>query len=498
MERVAAAIALYSKVSSGLEIYLVHRAEDLRFFGGYFAMPGGVRSEWDGPDDPELGDGPALRACAIRELFEETGVLLDSGMRALPEERRCELRRTLLDRDDAVSSQAWRDLQRVSSGDADLREICRIKTPAFAPVRYDTVFFLAELPAGEVPEVWPGELTGGQFQTPKLFLDDWTKGDRLIVPPVLVLLQHLVDGDLDRFLVDAAAMADGFRRGKLHRVWFSPGILMASLTTPTLPPATTTNCFLVGEDRLFIIDPGAPKPSDQAPLFELLDELVAGGTTLEAVVCTHHHPDHVGAVNAVSQRYKLPVHGHEITLDRLEPGFHRGRTLADGDRIDLGTAPDGSPDWYLEAIFTPGHDRGHLTFLDSRYRALIAGDMISTVATIMIDPPEGHLDTYMASLRRLRDLPMTTLYPSHGPATPNGRRIVEKFIKHREMRQSTLERVLREGPGTVEALLPAVYWDVEESMYPYAARSLCAGLEKLEEEGRATEEAGVWRAIAAD
>ena len=61
-------------------------------------------------------------------------------------------------------------------------------------------------------------------------------------------------------------------------------------------------------------------------------------------------------------------------------------SLNSGDRIKLGTAPDGSEDWYLEATFTPGHDRGHLVFQESRYGALIAGDMISTIATIMIWP----------------------------------------------------------------------------------------------------------------
>lgn len=494
MERVAAAVALVSGTGPDLEIYLVHRARQLRFFGDYLAMPGGVRAECDGPDQPDLGDGPALRECALRELFEETGVLLDSGMRALPQGRRSELRRALLDSDESVSASAWRDLQQMSTGDAKLREVCRIKTPAFAPVRYDTGFFLAELPSGEQPEIWPGELSGGRFQTPASFLEDWAKGERLIVPPVLVLLHRLVGGDLDRFVHEADAMARGFRRGKLHRVWFSPGILMAALTTPTLPPATTTNCFLVGTSRLLIIDPGAPEPVDQERLFELLDELVAEGATLEAVVCTHHHPDHVGAVQAVSRRYDLPVHGHRLTLDRLDPGFRRGRALADGDRLDLGRAPDGSSGWSLEAIFTPGHDRGHLAFQDSRYGALIAGDMISTVATIMIDPPEGHLETYMASLRRLRDLSMTTLYPSHGPAVQNGQQIVEKFIKHREMRQSALAAALSEGPNTIEGLLPTVYWDIKEPMYPYAARSLCAGLQKLVEDGLAVEEAGVWRA----
>jgi glyoxylase-like metal-dependent hydrolase (beta-lactamase superfamily II)/8-oxo-dGTP pyrophosphatase MutT (NUDIX family) len=505
MDRFAAAIALYRGSGTDLEVFLVHRSPELRVFGDYFAMPGGVRSPMDGPDEDvgttvgvgravKRADGRAMQQCAIRELFEETGVLLDAGMRLVPARRRAELRRGLLDRDEAVAERAWRELQRVSAGPAELVELCRIRTPAFTPVRYDTQFFLAALPDGEEPDVWPGELTTGRFATAESWLTEWASGDCLIAPPVVVLLQYLRAGDLSRFAAEAAAMTEGLRRGKLHRVFFSPGILMATLNTPTLPPATTTNCFIVGTDRLFIVDPGAPEALDQAPLFELLDELRHEGARLEAIIVTHHHPDHVGGVNAVSQRYQLPVHAHGITMERLQPGFLRGRVLADGDRIDLGTAPDGSPDWCLEVIFTPGHARGHLAFRDSRYRALIAGDMISTVATIMIDPPEGHLATYMNSLHRLLATEMATLLPAHGPAVPDGKKIVETFIRHRELRQGNLRAAVAEGPRTLAELLPNVYGDVNEALYPYATRALMAGLEHLEELGEVVESDGVWTA----
>jgi ribonuclease/clavin/mitogillin len=501
MNRSAAAIALCRRSGAGVEMLLVHRSPDLRFFGDYLAMPGGVRSPMDGPDEQTDTEGAhgradrnAMRQCATRELFEETGVLLDAGMRTLPAERRADLRRRLLERDEAVAEDAWRELQRASDGQSGLAELCRIRTPALSPVRYDTQFFLAELPDGEAPEVWPGELTAGRFETAEAWLAEWAAGDCRIVPPVIVLLQRLQAGDLARFSADAAAMSEGFRRGKLHRVFFTPGILMAILNTPTLPPATTTNCFIVGTDRLVIIDPGAPEAVDQGLLFELLDELQDEGARLEGIICTHHHQDHVGAVNAVSRRYQLPVHAHAITMERLAAGFLRGRVLADGDRFDLGTAPDGSPDWSLEAIFTPGHDRGHLAFRESRYKALIAGDMISTVASIMIDPPEGHLETYMNSLHRLRTTEMTALLPGHGPGVPDGQKIVETFITHRELRQNSLLSAIAEGPTTVAGLLPKVYGDVDEAMHPYAARSLMAGLEQLAEAGQVVDVHGVWTA----
>ena len=172
--------------------------------------------------------------------------------------------------------------------------------------------------------------------------------------------------------------------------------------------------------------------------------------------------------------------------------------LEDGSHIELGTSPDGQPGWHLEAIFTPGHDRGHFCFHESRYGAMVVGDMMSTISTIIIDPPEGHLATYLASLERIAAHEMTTLYPAHGPAVRNGQRLVQKYIRHRRQREATLRKALAEAPGTLEELLPKVYWDADQRLYPFAARSLLAGLQKLAEEGRARDVDGTWHPVDPD
>jgi len=494
-DRVAAAIALVQGSGPEARIYLVERARKLRFFGGYTALPGGVMNP------SETGD---LAGCALRELFEETGVLLDGGMASLPPAEHQALRKKLLandrhpkDGDDTDEDGPWPRLLAAADNTAAMTELCRIKTPPFAPVRYDTVFFLAHLPEGQSPEVWEGELVSGGFHRPVDALASWRRGELLIVPPVVILLELFAaaNGDINAFATAANDTAAGYRAGKLHRVQFSPGIIMASVRTPTLPPATTTNCYLVGRDRVQVVDPGTPYQDELSRLYQLLDELRDEGCSLDNILLTHHHPDHVGGVNALSQRYDLPVRGHPLTLERLAPGFRPGDPIQDGDRIQLGSAPDGSSGWYLEAIFTPGHDRGHHCFRESRYDAVIVGDMLSTVSTIVVDPPEGHLQTYMDSLVRLQETRMTTLYPAHGPAIPDGHDLVRKFIRHRNQRQHSLATALATGPATAEELLPRVYWDVPRALYPIAARSLLAGLLKLQEEGRAESKGDVWQMV---
>ena len=212
------------------------------------------------------------------------------------------------------------------------------------------------------------------------------------------------------------------------------------------------------------------------------------------MIATHHHPDHVGGIAALCEALDLTVRGHQLTLERLPAGCRLGAPIGDGDRIALGRSPDGNPGWELQAIHTPGHDRGHLCFRESRYGAALVGDMLSTISTIIVDPPEGHLATYLASLERLAAAPMTTLYPAHGPAMRDGQRLIKQYLRHRRQREAKLVETLQQGPGTVEDLLPKVYWDADPKLYRFAARSLLAGLEQLAEEGRAEASGGRWRA----
>jgi glyoxylase-like metal-dependent hydrolase (beta-lactamase superfamily II) len=189
------------------------------------------------------------------------------------------------------------------------------------------------------------------------------------------------------------------------------------------------------------------------------------------------------------------VRGHPLTLSRLEPGFRAGAALDDGMKVPLGRSPDGRSGWDLLALHTPGHDRGHLCFRESRYGTMLVGDMLSTVSTIIVDPPEGHLATYLKSLERLATQPMTTLYPAHGPAMRDGQKLVKQYLRHRRQRETKLVEVLTTGPAALEELLPKVYWDADPKLYGFAARSLLAGLHKLQEEGRAREENGRWRGL---
>ena len=493
--RRSSAVLLTRRRGGRHEVFLVERSPDLRFFGGYWAFPGGVVDEVDRLPG-EADERAALERCALRELFEETGVLTPALAAALPRERRREVRDALLDRD--TDAGAWREL--VGAADEDrraLRTVTTITTPPFAPVRHETPFLHLELPEGEEPEVLEGELVRGAFFDAEEVLAEWTAGRRSVAPPVLYLLDLLRDGDLEAFLERARAMGERLVRGELHRACFAPGTMTAPLETPTLPPATTTNCVLVGEERIWIVDPATYDEGERARLYDTLDRRLAAGRQLAGVLLTHHHHDHVGSAVSVARRHGLAVHAHPETFERVElPGVETV-PLLDGETIDLGTAPDGTPGWHLTAHETPGHARGHLVFIDSRYRTAIVGDLVSTLSTIVIDPPEGHMATYIASLQRVLELDIGVLIPAHGVPQRVGADTLRYHLARREQREEKLVGALRAGARSAAELLPVVYDDAPEAIRPVAARSLLAGLEKLAEEGRARSEGERW-ALAAE
>jgi len=449
----AATIILSRGPDHDPEVYLARRAPEIRFFGDYWVFPGGNVSNEDYADDDTDLDS-AFRRCVVREVDEEINI--------------------------SVRPQ-------------DLQAVFRITTPPFAPVLFDTQFMHARAQDDEYPQVDGYELVEGDFVKPAEVLNAWRLGEIKIAPPVLYLLEMLAESGLSGFYERAREASDRLEQGHLHPVYFSPGIFMAPLATDTIPPATTTNTLIVGSDRLYIIDPASPDANEQKRLFDKLDAWLAEGKQLESILLTHHHIDHVGAVNAVSQRYAVPVRAHDLCYPFIADGYLRGESLVDGDILELGTAPDGSRNWHLKVMHTPGHAIDHLCFLESRYRAAIVGDMLSTVSTILINPPEGHMRTYLNSLKRLLATPIRTLYPAHGPAHRDGAEVIRYFIQHRQERELATIKSLTRTPQSIDEILPKIYDDVPESVYPIAARSLLASLIKLEEDGVCQQETNGWR-----
>jgi len=257
----------------------------------------------------------------------------------------------------------------------------------------------------------------------------------------------------------------------------APGIRVVPVRTPTLPPATHTNTYVVGDGDLSLFDPASPWPEEQALLLAAVQARLDRGERAERIVLTHHHADHVGGAVALRDALDIPIVAHPETSARVP--FSVDEAWEDGETKDCGGRR-------LRAYYTPGHAPGHLVFQDLDSRATIAGDMVAGVGTIVIEPEDGHLGDYLASLEKMRTLDASVLLPAHGEPLPHAEALLSFYIAHRHQRTDQIRTALDQlGIASPLDLAPVVYPELEPAIHPLAAVQILSHLLWLSEAGQA-------------
>lgn len=545
--RAAATIVVVRDGPQGVEVLLSRRAERGDHNSGAWVFPGGIVDPGDrdshaccaGLDDAaasaRLGlpqNGLDYYIAAIRECFEESGLLFAAREGA----------DTLVPMDDAVGASlgAWRGL--LHRSERSLGEMCRefgLKlaldrlvylshwlTPLARPKRFDTRFFIAAAPRSQVAAFDGTEMVEQLWLRPtdalarahelKLMtptqktlesisahadvdaLLAWAKAPRevsMIMPRVAtgrqgmrpVLPEEPAFAELGR--IDPAGHGIGCYDIQVDTpVRLSPRLIRVTANNGSLMTGPGTNTYLVGggqTNEWAVIDPG---PLDEAHVGAIL---AAAPGPIRWIFATHTHSDHSPACVPLKARTGATVHGRLPDHREWQDGsFAPDVALAGGERFEL-------PGATLQAIHTPGHASNHLCYLLEEEKLLFTGDHVMQLSTVVINPPDGDMAAYIASLKALAPRELEWLAPGHGFLMAHPRRAMEAIVAHRLKRESKVVDGLKAlGPVDADALLARVYDDVKPQLLAMAMRSLRAHLFKLRDDGRVRESAGRWEWVA--
>jgi endoribonuclease LACTB2 len=237
--------------------------------------------------------------------------------------------------------------------------------------------------------------------------------------------------------------------------------------TATTAPTGATNAYVVGTRGSILVDPAGRTPD----LDRVVDE-----RSVEHLLVTHTHPDHVGAVAEYAAATGATVWAHARYRERFEraTGVEPNRTVADGDEVRSG---DGTRVVALEA---PGHAPDHLAFVVGE--SILVGDLGTAEGSVLVGN-DGDLTAYLASLDRLLAFEPSTCYPGHGPPIEDPEETLSRLIDHRLDRERRVLAAVRDGRETVDAILDSAYERDLAGIEGLAAQAVRAHLRKLAAEG---------------
>ncbi len=522
--RPAATVLLLRDGAQGIEVLMTRRALTASFAPGAFVFPGGGIDDLDAASHAQASRRPTQTdlhltqaIAAIRESFEELGILLayrsDQHMatgddiakldRSQPFAAQCQAQQLKLAADQVFVLAQW-------TTDRDLAK------------RFEVPFLVARMPANQTPVADESEQFEPVWVQPAEALKRHEAGDFFIIFPTIRTLQRLQAFDTVQAVLDACAVSDeplwtscpraGWLAGQVERYmeheppfgelaltspdgqivhhldWQSdhPVALLKNVQRLTAPnpgvmTGPGTNTYWVGDPHggYIVIDPGPADPDHLEKIWR------ATSGQIRMIVCTHSHPDHspgakpLQALCASSSGQRPPVLGlPSASTANAQSQFTPDRALAHGELLQVG-------EHSLKVLHTPGHAANHVCLALLEDGLLFSGDHVLNGSTTVVNPPDGNMNDYLDALDLLAAACQTHgldfILPAHGYVLGFAAQAIAQLKAHRLKREAKVLAAMRALPhGTLEEWVAHAYDDVHARLWPVAARSLQAHVDRIQ------------------
>jgi recombination protein RecT len=505
---------------------------------------------------------------AIRESFEELGIVL---ARQKNEQWVTQAQIAQLNRHANFYTQMLEGEFQLAAQDVYL--LAHWITDRDMPKRFEVPFLVARMPEGQAPVADEKEQFAPEWISPSDALSRHEAGDFFMIFPTIRTLQRLaayakvddvlqacasgrplwtscpraglMNGKEKRLMEHEAAygelamvspygqMVHELNWQHEHAVPLLRHVMRLTAPNPGMMTGPGTNTYIVGtpEKGYLVIDPGA----DIASHIERI--LRATNGDIVAIICTHSHPDHSPAAKPLQARvveasntvpmaltaefaqHICPILGLPSAPTAREGAWFEPDTVLQNNEqlsVYFRRPYDEIPfDISLQVIYTPGHAANHLCLILPEDGILFSGDHILNGSTTVIDPPDGNMSDYLASLDTLEALckqhDLRFILPAHGyvlshcdaaqandsqrgNATGGSRggarddsrggaqRAIAALKAHRLKREAKIIAAMKIKPGaSTEELVPIAYSDVDAKLWPIAARSLSAHVQRIRE-----------------
>ena len=520
--RPAATVLLLRDTPHGIEVLMTRRSTTASFAPGAYVFPGGCIDAADAAahaqstrrasqSDLQLTQAVA----AIRESFEELGVLLarHADGRHVSTEDIAEL-----DRKAPFAAQCQE--RGLTLAGADVFTLAHWVTDRDLPRRFDVPFLVARMPEGQTPLADEAEQFEPSWVRPLDALARHEAGTFFMIFPTLRTLERLAKYTSVEAVLSACAhekplwiscpragllggqdaryMEHDSPYGELaltspdgqivhsldwqseHPVPLLKNVMRLTAPNPGMMTGPGTNSYIVGtaDTGYIVIDPG---PNDAAHIGRLF---AATGGRIEAIVCTHSHPDHSPGAKPLQAlcAQRPPILGlPSAATARADSHFTPDRTLLNNELLTLSSIAHKHT---LKVIFTPGHAANHACFVLVEDGLLFSGDHILNGSTTIISPPDGEMTAYLDSLdlltRACNEHQIDFILPAHGHVLGEAPQAIAQLRAHRLKREAKVAAAMQARPdGTLQDWVALAYDDTDPRVWPIALRSLQAHVDRL-------------------